>query len=202
MTYKYQLMSLNNSKLSKDGITSINMPPIVTCPGAGECKKYCYAQVGMQAMGNPKNFRLRAYQLWLDSPLDFKNIAKEEIRRSGRRIIRWHDSGDIVSLKYLKMMISIALEMPEIKFYTYSKSISIIRKFGFENLPVNLKIIQSYGGREDHLIDESYPFAKVFLNKENIPLGFTDMSDSDYLAATTATKIAIVVHGGRKSKFV
>ena len=195
-------MSLNNSKLSKDGITSINMPPILTCPGAGVCKQYCYAQVGMQAMGNPKNFRLRAYQLWLDSPKKFIEVALEEIRRSGRRIIRWHDSGDIVSLKYLKMMINIALKVPEIKFYTYSKSISIIKKYGFDLLPVNLKIIQSYGGKEDHLIDERFPFAKVFLNKDSIPLDFVDMSDSDYLAATTATKIAIVVHGGRKSKFV
>lgn len=199
--YKYQLVSTSNMKLEKDGIVSINQPPIKSCPSAGECKAYCYACVGQQAMGNAKAFRLRAFELFKTDPKKFEEIAAYEIHRSGRRIIRWHDSGDIMNLSYLKMMARIANRYPEIQFYTYTKSIRIILKFGWENLPANLKLIQSHGGKDDHLIDTKKPFARIFLDKESIPKGFTDCSNSDYEAATSATKIAIVVHGHRKKNF-
>lgn len=198
---KLTLISITNSKLSKDGIASINMPPAITCPGAGICKQYCYAQVGRQAMGAAKNFRLRAFDLFKTDPKKFEQTLKEEIHRAGRRIVRWHDSGDIVNLSYLKIMVSLAKHFPDIKFYTYTKSHKIVQKFGYENLPHNLKIIQSYGGKHDHLIDTKYPFAKVFAKEEDIPEGYTDCSNSDYPAATTATQIAILVHGIRKGKF-
>jgi hypothetical protein len=152
-------------------------------------------------MGNAKAFRLRAFELFKTDPKKFEEIAAYEIHRSGRRIIRWHDSGDIMNLSYLKMMARIANRYPEIQFYTYTKSIRIILKFGWENLPANLKLIQSHGGKDDHLIDTKKPFARIFLDKESIPKGFTDCSNSDYEAATSATKIAIVVHGHRKKNF-
>jgi len=199
--YQYKLVSTRNAKLEKDGIVSINMPPLLTCPGAGECKHYCYAQVGMQAMGNPKRFRLRTLQLFKDDPKKFEELATFEIHRAGRRFVRWNDSGDIMSLSYLKMMVRLAKKFPDIKFYAYSKSIKILLKYGFKNLPKNLKVIQSFGGRHDHLIDKRQPYAKVFLTEKCIPKGFVDCSSSDYLAATSAKKIAIVVHGNRRKKF-
>lgn len=198
---KLTLISVSNSKLEKDGIVSINMPPILTCPGAGNCKKYCYACVGLQAMGKPKEFRLRALALFKGNPKLFKQTLEKEIHRVGRRIIRWHDSGDIQNISYLKIMVALAKFYPDIRFYTYTKSHKIVQKFGFENLPANLKIIQSYGGKHDHLIDPRYPIAKVFAKKEDFPKGYTDCSESDYPAATTATKIAILAHGGRSKRF-
>lgn len=199
---KLTLVSVSNAKLDKDGIVSINMPPVITCPGAGACKAYCYAQVGNQNFPGPKNFRLRAFDLFKTDPQKFKQTLKEEIHRTGRKIVRWHDSGDIVNLAYLKIMVSIANHFPDTKFYTYTKSHKIVQKFGYENLPNNLKIIQSYGGKNDNLINTKYPFAKIFTKEEDIPEGFTNCSNSDYPAATTATQIAIIAHGSRKSKFI
>ena len=201
MTYQFKLVSTHNAKLDKDGICSINMPPVLTCPGAGHCKAYCYAQTGKQVFPGPKNFRLRALELFKTDPKRFELLAKEEIRRAGRQIVRWNDSGDIFSIKYLKMMARLAKTFNAVKFYTYTKSIKILLKSGHENLPPNLKIIQSYGGKQDKLIDETKPFARVFQDKKSIPEGFVDCSESDYLAATTATKIAIVVHGNLKKYF-
>jgi len=198
---KLTIVSVKNSKLIKDGIAAINLPPAITCPGAGVCKQYCYAQVGRQAIGPAKNFRLRTLELFKTNPKQFEQTLKKEIHQAGRRIVRWHDSGDIISLSYLKIMVKLAEHFPDIKFYTYTKSHKIVLKFGYENLPHNLKIIQSYGGKDDHLINTNYPFARVFEEEEDIPEGYTDCSNSDYPAATTATKIAIIAHGIRKKRF-
>ena len=198
---KFCIISLYNSKLNKDGIISINLPPLLTCPYAGECKKYCYAQVGQQSMGYAKQKRLNNFNLWGDNPTKFEELLKQEIHQAGRLINRWMDSGDIPSIDFLRLMIRIANHFPDRIFYAYSKSIPIILEYGWENLPTNLKIIQSYGGTADHLIDESKPFAKIFKTEEDIPSDFTNASHSDYLAATSATKLGIAVHGIRKKKF-
>ena len=201
MTIKFNVLSVHNRKLDKDGIVSINMPPLLTCPSAGDCKKYCYAQVGQQAMGAAKALRLRNFKLFSEDPTKFEEMAMQDIKLSGRRIIRWLDSGDILNTSFLKMMVRVARAFKEVKFYTYTKSISIIIRVGWKNLPINLKLIQSYGGLEDHLIDKTKPFAKVFRTKEDIPKNFIDASYSDYASATTAKKIGLVVHGCRKRKF-
>ena len=87
-------------------------------------------------------------ELYKENPKEFERLVLEEVHRCGRRFIRWHDSGDIMSISYLKMMVRVANSMPDVKFYTYSKSIKIIQQLGYRNLPANLKIIQSYGGKQ------------------------------------------------------
>jgi len=198
---KYTVLSEHNQKLEKDGIVHISMPPILTCPCSGKCKEYCYAQVGLQSWKPAKNFRLRNLDLFLNHPDEFEKVAKEDIHGSGRRIIRWLDSGDIMNQAFLKMMVRVAENFPDIKFYAYTKSISIVINFGWENLPKNLKLIQSYGGLEDRLIDPSRPFARVFADEASIPTDYVKASHSDYRAATDATRIGIAVHGIRRKKF-
>ena len=126
----------------------------------------------------------------------------DELIHASKNIYRWMDSGDIYSLPFLKMMARIANAFPHLIFYSYTKSISIVIKFGWENLPKNLKLIQSYGGIEDHLIDRSKPFAQVFKSEKDIPKNFTNCSDSDIPAATFAKRIGIVAHGARKNNFM
>jgi len=199
--FKFEIISEHNSKLAKDGIISINMPPCLTCLFAGICMLFCYAQVGHQAMGHAKAKRLRNLELWETDPKLFEEKLKNEIKHAGRLINRWMDSGDIVSVEFLRMMIRIAEHFQDRKFYCYTKAIPFILEVGWENIPSNLKIIQSYGGTKDELIDQSKPFAKVFKTEEEIPADFINASNSDYLSATSAHKIGIVAHGVRKSKF-
>jgi len=198
---KLQIVSNGNSKLLKDGIVSINLPPVITCPSAGDCKRYCYACIGLQAMGNAKQKRLNTLEIFKRSPKEFKDICIQEIKRVKAKTVRFHDSGDIFSLRYLKTLCDICESMPEIKFYAYTKSLKILAKFGWDNLPLNFKIIQSYGGKNDSLIDRDKPFALVLGIGEAIPVGFIDGSESDLPSATYATKIALPIHGGRKNKF-
>jgi len=198
---KFNLMSMSNAKLDKDGICSINLPPKLSCPFAGECKAYCFACTGPQSWRGAKQIRLNNLELWENNPEQYEKFVIEDIHKAGRLVNRWNDSGDIVSTEYLKMMIRVANHYPDRHFYTYTKSIPFILKIGWENLPSNLKIIQSYGGTADHLIDESKPFAKIFKTEEEIPKDWTNATHSDLEAATSGTKIGIMAHGARKSKF-
>lgn len=194
-----KLVSIYNSKLAKDGIVSINMPPVLTCPSAGICKAYCYAQVGQQAMGKAKQKRLDAYNMFMNNPDEFQNLVISELLQANRRIVRWNDSGDIINKRYLEIMCNVAKHYPDIKFYAYTKSIPIIIDYGWHNIPNNLKLIQSYGGLHDGLIDRNRAFAQVF--KDKVPSDYIDCSTSDYEAATSANKIGMIVHGNRKKQF-
>jgi len=198
---KLKIISDGNTKLKKDGIVSLNLPPVITCPGAGDCKKYCFACVGMQAMGNAKQKRINTLELFKRSPKEFVNTAVSEIKRTKALTVRFHDSGDIFSLQYLKTLCEICNKLPDVKFYAYTKSIKIILKFGWDNLPSNFKIIQSYGGKDDNLIDRNKPFALVLGIGEGTPKGFINANESDLPSSTYAEKIALTVHGGRKNKF-
>ena len=46
MEYLFKPIFSSNSKLSKDGIIKFSLPALSNCPGAGDCKKYCYARKG------------------------------------------------------------------------------------------------------------------------------------------------------------
>ena len=78
MSYNPILISVHNQKLEKDGIASINLPPVLTCPGAGDCKKYCYAQLGHQAMGRAKDKRVRGMELYKENPKEFERLVLEK----------------------------------------------------------------------------------------------------------------------------
>lgn len=182
-----------NSKLKKDGIWAFSLPPVKTCPFAGECRKYCYAQKGFYRMSTVKLGLQKRYLV--STTQNFADQINYECR--GKKIVRIHASGDFYNEEYLRKWRMIALSNPNVLFYAYTKSVSLIKKVDKAYWPKNLRIIFSYGGLQDNLIDPANDrHCKIFETKVDLDAaGYVDVSESDLIAATTKSlKIGIVKH--------
>lgn len=195
-------VSWGNSKLAKDGIASFNLPPVSTCPSKGACALWCYATQGNQWMKHGFLRRVGGFKATLDEnfvPLMVAELISQKVKRH-----RIHDSGDFYSPEYFVSWFAIAKALPNIKFYAYTKQIILFQRFHKLGLiPDNLNIIQSLGGKFDHLIDETLPHAKIFHSlDELLAAGYVDTSESDLPAIDkNNVRIGLVVHGNKKGKF-
>lgn len=182
-----------NKKLKKDHIFKFSLPAILTCPKAGLCKSFCYAQRGCFRFPKPKASQARALELTRTN--DFVSEMISEIkRRRTIRIIRIHDSGDFYNQGYLNKWIDIIQACPDNTFYCYTKSLHL-NWSAFDKLP-NTKRIQSFGGLMDDQIDLSKPHAVIFdTHEELIKAGYIDCSLSDMTALITeSVHIGLVKH--------
>jgi len=133
---------------------------ITTCPSAGACKVFCYARKGGYVMfpaASEKstkivNFLMNHWQ-------DFKSQLVREIKEAHSKnkkdgtkvVIRWHDSGDFMSEKYLQIAYDIAKETPEVIHYAYTKRVKMVSG---SQVPKNFVFNFSMGGTEDASIDK------------------------------------------------
>jgi hypothetical protein len=185
-----------NSKLRKQGIVSTGLPPVFTCPMAGDCKKFCYAQKGCYRMFAktilPKLERdLEATRC---SSFTIKIVKELQRKRKLPAAVRIHSEGDFYSQEYLDKWTAIAKSMPEVVFYCYTKSLHLDWS-SFLSLP-NTKRIQSEGGKLDSQIDYSKPHALIFKTAEELQkAGYVDCSNDDLLASTSGVNnIGLVAH--------
>lgn len=204
--------SVSNSKLAKDGIASFNLPAVETCPGAGKCAKYCYADTGsflrfykttmpprvqnyLAAQGD--DFADRAIQ-YLDQ---WKKTGKhpESGKRFPLKAIRIHDSGDFFSPKYIDQWTKIAKAHPDVMLYAYTKSHHPVLKQKLKELQdlPNVNIVQSLGSKYDHLVNPDEPHAVVFESPEQMKAaGYADAMSSDLTAADKKNKkVGLYIHG-------
>jgi hypothetical protein len=88
-------------------------------------------------------------------------------------------------------------QFPQVKFYAYTKMVSLINNDKY-NLPNNFKYIYSYGGKEDNLIDINKDrHSKVFSSELVIPTNYINATDNDLLAIGDNKKIALCYHGAK-----
>lgn len=127
-----------------------------TCPGAGACKEICYARKGsyVQYKAVALNQTKTLNYIMNDFEGYVKQIKKELLaaksKNKGKNIVlRFNDSGDMISEKYMQMTVEIAKEMPDITFYAYTKSISVAKSLDF---PDNYVMNYSMLGKEDKKI--------------------------------------------------
>ncbi|MCK5633414.1 hypothetical protein KAH94_06670, partial [bacterium] len=135
-------ISKGNTKLSKN-IASFSIPPVSTCPNAGDCAKYCYAKKAYRLYTNTT----KAYDKnLLASKKDyFIDLMVDEIKALKQKVFRLHVSGDFYNQEYFNKWVAIINHHPETKFYTYTKTFWLDLK----HKPKNLTLIYSYGGRMD-----------------------------------------------------
>lgn len=183
-----KLLSKSNSKLKKDNIVSFGLPAGKTCPGARECKKYCYAQKGCFRFKSV--VESREYNLEVSKKNCFVDMISEELRGMKKKpyAVRIHDSGDFYGQKYLDKWIDIAKSMPDILFYAYTKS-----NLDFSDRPSNLFIIQSMGGRFDHIDIGADTVAEVYDTYNQEKTRHLNCSESDKLAIYAAKFNLIIV---------
>lgn len=189
------LISKGNSKLKKSGIVSFGIPAIKTCPQAGQCKLGCYATMGTYVFPVVKAKRESNFEATKRD--DFAQTISEELNKMRRvKTVRIHDSGDFYNKQYFFKWIAIATWNPQLEFYAYTKMVRMVKNYA-DKIPSNLKIIFSYGGKQDFLIDRSKDrHSMVFRNETDLlNAGYIDASHDDTLATTPNKKVGLVYHG-------
>jgi protein gp88 len=196
-------LSTSNSKLAKDGVASFNLVPIETCPGAGSCAKYCYADTGSYLRFHKTTMPPRVANWLASQKEDFVPKMVDLIaghKKKGKiKAIRVHDSGDFYSPEYIDKWHQIASAHPDMPFYAYTKSHHPKlreRLNELEKLP-NFNIVQSFGSKYDHLIDPSKPHAVVFPDEESMHrAGYADAMATDLTASDKNNKkVGLYIHG-------
>jgi hypothetical protein len=106
---------------------------INTCPGAGECKTFCYALKGGYVQWSPVSLgQTRKLNFLYNDPSGFFDKLNTEIDLENNKslvkddpnvslAVRWHDAGDFFSDEYLDLSYKLADMHPNVRFYAYTK---------------------------------------------------------------------------------
>lgn len=156
ITHKFSI----NKKYYTGTVYEWNIPTGHTCPYAVDClvsvdretgkfdnssSKYrCYAS-SAERFPSARNARWRNYDYVLDGGIP--EIPKK------CKAVRIHMSGDFFSQKYFDMWLQVARDNPDVEFWAFTKSLRFWVK-RINEIPENLALTASYGGKEDHLIEE------------------------------------------------
>ena len=110
---------------SKDKFVIVN-----TCPGAGECKTFCYAMKGGYVQWKAVSMgQSRMLNFLLNDPKGFADQMRAELTKAEKKaakdgskvVVRWHDAGDFFSPQYLALAYDVAEAFPDVDFYAYTK---------------------------------------------------------------------------------
>lgn len=167
----------------------------ITCPNAGACGAGCYANAGAYRFSNVAKVFDRRLELSMKPGIFIKTMI-DEIERRKPDIIRIHDSGDFYGPEYTYRWFAICIACPTVKFYAYTKEIERFKTM--KDIPHNLHLIYSYGGKQDKLINpETDRHCKVFPNLKALKAaGYVDGTEDDSVAAYgKVKKIGLVYHG-------
>jgi len=151
---------LRKTKYYEGVVYEWNLPSGFTCPFAMEClvkvdrhtgkfdnksKAYrCYSAM-QERFPAVRNHRWANFDFLRDG-------GKPEIPKKAEAV-RIHMSGDFYSQDYFDMWLDICYENPKIEFWAYTKSLKYWVK-RINEIPDNLILTASKGGRNDNLIDE------------------------------------------------
>jgi len=144
-----------NKKLSKIQLIW-SLPRVITCPGAGSCKAWCYAKKSESCYKAVLPSRMRNWEF--SKCEEFVETIVSFLKKTEKKIVRVHEAGDFYSQLYLDKWKEIARKLPNITFYAFTKSFQLDL---WSKLPENLIILQSYGSRYDNLIDTTKNTARV-----------------------------------------
>jgi len=194
-------------------LKTFTLPAGYTCPGAKDCLAFANRKTGKIRDGKDTQFRcfmasleatfpsLRA-MVWENLEMIRKalkaNVAKcaDLIHDSLPKkfdVMRVHVGGDYFSEEYLLAWIDVAKRNPSKVFYSYSKSLHLMKQHA---LPSNLVLTASRGGKYDELIDlHAWKEAVVvYSEQEAIDKGL-DVDHDDTHAAFGKKDFALLIHG-------
>jgi hypothetical protein len=118
--------------------------PLFTCPGAGDCKDYCYS---LRAWRYPAGFfRQLQNTLFLRFAPDIVETAFTRIPYG--RTLRLYVDGDIENIAQLRFWFRLLADRPDVKAYGYSKSWMVFAEYDGEfpdNYALNLSSGSIYG---------------------------------------------------------
>lgn len=166
----------------------------LTCPFAGECVKFCYAQKGAYSWSNVKPAFEKRYELTKTD--DFVNEMNKEIAKKKPDYVRVHDSGDYYSKAYLDKWIEIAIHNPHVRFYSYTNSVEMLKA---AELPDNYDIIFSDSGKQKDKINTNVDrHTRIFTNLAEMTLaGYVNAMETDLNATkwfNATNKVGLIFH--------
>lgn len=150
-------LAKGNSKLGK-GVFAFNLLPgdepistkdkgqltnvTGTCTGCCDgCLDKCYAIKDARRYHNTVIPSLAKNTLMVRNNIDrtFQQL-KDELVKKKAKVLRWHSSGEIPDYNYLLHMVKLAVEMPNVRFYFYTKRFEFMERYIKEcgELPENL----------------------------------------------------------------
>jgi len=192
-------LSLHNSKLAIDDIAGFYIPPVITCPSCDQCSRECYFK---KIMARYPSTSSKAYNnLELTKSDMFVDIVSANIIATQPKYLRIHVGGDFYSCGYLDKWITIARKFPEVKFYCYTKEVSL---FGMlkKRIPFNFVYCFSYGGKEDAKIDPNTDkHCHIFSSLEEMKrAGYVSADESD-LVLFDYNRIGLVYRGSNDGAY-
>jgi hypothetical protein len=125
---------------------------------------------------------------------DFILRMSTEIMHKKPTHIRIHPSGDFYSQAYFLLWVGIAKVFPDVIFYGYTKSIPLVKQF---ELPENMILMYSYGGKADNEIQRSKDkHCIVIENKdyENALIEGYEIGNDDDLLMLSKHAVAFLKH--------
>jgi hypothetical protein len=165
-----------------------------TCPGALACRPVCYAKQGGYRFRN--SIAARQHNLAFSQTDRFVFDVIADLKRMRKvNTVRIHDSGDFYSQEYFDKWCAIAYALPNIAFYAYTKSLHLNLA---DNIPANLRIVQSLGGKHDKLVNLNRSHSRIFANHEaRVAAGYVDGNIDDSPAIQGLVQIGLVYHGNK-----
>jgi len=184
------LLTTGNSKLKKAQelrgalVATFSLPAQVTCPFAGECKKFCYAKKGNYCFKTVKAKheanRLASISSSFEEQINLELLAlRSKAKKKGLKLfIRLHDTGDFYNVEYIAKWSRIIKSNSDVEFYAYTKSWILVER-KLKALP-NWIMIPSEGGLLDSQLGNR-PRAYVIKRGEEPKLNGTVVGNDDDL---------------------
>ena len=191
-----------------------NLPSGFTCPGAMQCLAYADRKTGKIKNGNDQTFkcysatterypavRNKAWQnfeaVQQKSPLE---IAKTLLVCWPQKAthVRIHAGGDFFSQDYFDGWLEVCRQKPAVKFWAFTKSVPFwLLRLG--QIPDNLCLQASYGGKHDALIDlHGLKFAKVVYSKQEAEKMELEIDTNDRMAISGNKSFALLENQTRR----
>jgi hypothetical protein len=212
----------NNTKLRKleqklgRKVFTFSLPAGYTCPGANKCLTKFDRTTGKIVDGAYQEFRCFAASMeavftgFRDNNSRNLDLLKAARSREAMKdlilaslpakaqIVRIHVSGDFFSEEYLLAWIDVATARPDVSFYGYTKSLRFLVNH-LSEIPANLSITASEGGKWDSLIQENgLKSSKVVFSIEEASVLGLAIDHDDSHAAIGTDSFALLIHGQQR----
>lgn len=146
---------LSNGNLKVKNCNIFSLPAFTTCKPNTACRSFCYARKAEKCYPDVLPRRKENYKLSLRD--DFAANVTELLSKRKNQVTRIHESGDFYSIEYIGKWYRIASNLPNMKFYAYTK-----RNYLFAGetgappmilvKPKNLTLIWSVDGVADSIV--------------------------------------------------
>lgn len=151
---------IKNKKYYTGVVYEWNLPTGSSCPFAMECK------VTVDRTTGKFDIYKGQYKCYAASPERFPGVREHRHRNydfvkaggiptipTDCKSIRIHSAGDFFNQKYFDMWVQLAKDNPSVEMWAYTKSLQYwVNRIN--EIPKNLVLTASYGGRQDSLIEK------------------------------------------------